>query len=743
GRRHPSNAPIQHRGVFVIFTSNLFRNYVNCFVKLLVYSFLFLIVAFDACANLGSSVLDFIGEYSYIITLEKSTDSGIDSIRILNNNNFFPNICNNYPTANDIRSSLFKEVSIDFTDAKNRSNIIKNRNVLHVFSFKPNQRIYSWKYDEEYMSTVECNTDTSLWLNHLFYPQQKILETYTFLGNLGSPVKYDHFFSNQLFEPFLFNNYNSLYAIKGLSQTHYNIKKPFTVLEYSTAGKRKVAEQVLKAIHTQNVNQYLNFGVIYNFYGTKGIYSHQETKNNSYSVFSSYVKGNFSLQGTFSNNIFKNEENGGIVADSLLLDEDIEPQVLPFNLSDVSGTRSEYRERHISTLASYTLVNIENKELEYEGIKKSYSPLLTMKMIVNGIRYTRTFIDLKPDTLFYDNLFINPSKTYDSVYCSTWDAGIVLELEQLKSYPGLPGFRVWVNSQHLSAYSYKPGDFVYSKEKTILTTNHIGIAAYSSSNYFSYKGAARFFIDGYKSDDKDLRAEVSISPWRKEGLPILSAKIYFQDITPDIFLQNYFSNHYYWNNSFKKEKWFWINGSLKSDLWRTEIGYNLMHVKNYIYFDTTALPNQAANLDVVSLYAQNTLKFWRLNFVNRIVWQSSSNREAVSLPKIIFFTSLFYEGELVKNALRAQIGLSAYYRTLFYADAYNVATGQFYNQREKELGNYPMVDLYANLKWKRAILYFKYEHVNQRYPHSEYFSALHYPINPRIFKFGVSWIFYD
>ena len=120
-----------------------------------------------------------------------------------------------------------------------------------------------------------------------------------------------------------------------------------------------------------------------------------------------------------------------------------------------------------------------------------------------------------------------------------------------------------------------------------------------------------------------------------------------------------------------------------------------------------------------------------------------SNTDALSLPAFSVFSSLYYEHDLVKNVLKGQFGVSGFFRTKFYADAYIPAIGQFVNQREKKIGDYPFADVFINLKWKRALLFFKYDHVNQGTPNNEYFTALHYPANRRVFKFGLSWIFYN
>jgi len=71
------------------------------------------------------------------------------------------------------------------------------------------------------------------------------------------------------------------------------------------------------------------------------------------------------------------------------------------------------------------------------------------------------------------------------------------------------------------------------------------------------------------------------------------------------------------------------------------------------------------------------------------------------------------------------------------------ATGLFYNQVEKKLGNYPYLDLFLNLKLKRTRFFLKLEHVHSGLLNANYFGALHYPMNARMFKFGLSWTFYD
>ncbi|MFR7965395.1 MAG: putative porin [Alistipes finegoldii] len=59
-------------------------------------------------------------------------------------------------------------------------------------------------------------------------------------------------------------------------------------------------------------------------------------------------------------------------------------------------------------------------------------------------------------------------------------------------------------------------------------------------------------------------------------------------------------------------------------------------------------------------------------------------------------------------------------------------------------GNYPYVDAFVMGKWKRMRIFLKYQHVNKGlFGNGEYFSAANYPLNPGMFKIGISWGFYD
>ena len=91
------------------------------------------------------------------------------------------------------------------------------------------------------------------------------------------------------------------------------------------------------------------------------------------------------------------------------------------------------------------------------------------------------------------------------------------------------------------------------------------------------------------------------------------------------------------------------------------------------------------------------------------------------------------------KVLDVQLGVDCDYYTKYKSVAYQPATMSFYNQNEVEIGNYPFMNAYINMKLSKARFYVMMSHVNQGlFGNNNYFSMPHYPLNPRKFQVGVS-----
>ena len=214
--------------------------------------------------------------------------------------------------------------------------------------------------------------------------------------------------------------------------------------------------------------------------------------------------------------------------------------------------------------------------------------------------------------------------------------------------------------------------------------------------------------------------------------------------TPNHYYEQYQGNHNQWENSFDKIHAYNLKGYYKNKRLRTEIGIAINNTKNYIYFDTAAMPRQYdGNLMVFTAWAKQVFRLGRFYFDQKVYYQIVNKDEVLPLPELALHSHNYYQNRFFKDALGFQIGLDLFYNTSFYANAYDPAIMQFYNQEIEKTGNYPKLDVFITLNIKRADLFIKYEHVSEYIGNRNYFSAYTYPINPAKLKFGIRWNFYD
>jgi hypothetical protein len=144
------------------------------------------------------------------------------------------------------------------------------------------------------------------------------------------------------------------------------------------------------------------------------------------------------------------------------------------------------------------------------------------------------------------------------------------------------------------------------------------------------------------------------------------------------------------------------------------------------------------------LYARKDFRVGGFHFDHRALVQISSDESVLPVPAFSAYLSYFFEFWVKRDVLRVQLGIDGRYNTSYHAPSYNPALSAFINQREVRVGNYPYLDAFLSAKWKRMRILLKYQHVNQGlFGNGEYFQVARYPLNPRMFKLGISWSFYD
>lgn len=123
--------------------------------------------------------------------------------------------------------------------------------------------------------------------------------------------------------------------------------------------------------------------------------------------------------------------------------------------------------------------------------------------------------------------------------------------------------------------------------------------------------------------------------------------------------------------------------------------------------------------------------------------QHSTDKVQLDVPIWASKNSIYADFTLFHRALRMQVGVDIRYYTAFAPDAYDPATGLFF-QQDTETGDYLWGDAFINLQVKRASIYVKAGHINALWESTpRYFLMPHYPGNRFGLFWGMTWNFFD
>ena len=205
----------------------------------------------------------------------------------------------------------------------------------------------------------------------------------------------------------------------------------------------------------------------------------------------------------------------------------------------------------------------------------------------------------------------------------------------------------------------------------------------------------------------------------------------------------YISQQRLWQTDFSKTIESRVSGRINwSD--KLVLQGNYFLVSNLIYWDTLAFPQQSDTVtNIGQLMMRLNLQFGSFHFDNAAVLQQSDN-SFLRFPSIATKHSLYFEGNLFKNALFGRVGIDIRYNTAYYFDNFQPATGQFYQQNNWQQTLIPIVDGFASFQVKSFRAFLKLENVNHLIDANQvYFTAPNFPMRDWTFRFGVSWYFAD
>ncbi len=602
---------------------------------------------------------------------------------------------------------------------------------------------FAWHIDT-YRNKVEfTDIDTLINRFELDYPYLRKGVGDAYQGNLGGATIPLNYFDRPQYRNFNFaQSYNTYFWFPD-KVNFYNVKKPFTHLSYFMAGQKKYNEESFWLTHAQNISPSSGFNIDYRSQGTRGIYNWQKGRAKDLSMAFSHTGKKYSIHAGYIFNTINNKENGGVQNDRDITDTIFElPENVPVRLQDA---RMVLKNNTYYVIQSY---GIPLRKLTDEDFSIADRSSVFFGHSFQYSRWSRKYTDTRSQSGdYYENWYVNPTSTYDSIFETLISNRLFIQLQPWDREGVIGVIDGGIGMDNHYYYQFRQGDYLTGKVKGIRKTGYYvyGSVDGKIKRYFDWGGNIQFHPFGYRSGDMSIGAKASISAFIKGNPITLTGKFSYDRRSPDYWSEEFYSNHYAWSNSFSKENETRIEATLNIPSWGLEAGAAQSVVKNKIYYDARSMPAQeTGNVSVSGLYARKDFRLGGFHLNHRVLLQWSTSQEVIPVPLASAFLSYYFEFDVVKSVLRLQVGLDGRYNTPYYAFGYNPALSQFYNQREKEIGGYPMVDVFVNAKWKRMRILLKLEHLNDNlFGDRNYFTLLHYPQNKRVLKLGFSWSFYD
>lgn len=635
-----------------------------------------------------------------------------------------------------------------------------------------------WKIDRQFGNMTEVPVDT---LQHDF---QNTNDTggptghYTYLGNLGSPRISHVFFERKDPEQFFFLDPYDFTVVEPEDVVYTNTKSPFTNLTYYKQGGSSDGEERFKAYFAVNANKRLGFGFNIDYVYGRGKYMNQSTALFNGNLFAYYLGDKYNMHFSFINDNLKVAENGGIADDRYVtrpLDMAEGGKVyandeIPTNLSQVWNHNTGYHAflTHRYNVGFYRENPDAKDTVNTEIFVPVTSFLHTVKVDINRRKYI-SYDEAQNQQYFQNNYLTDVQRDETEQLAVKNTIGISLR----------EGFNKWAKAGLTAFMSHEYRRFTMTdtlartpgqRIPTDYVENTISVGGQlikEQGQTLHYNVMGEIALVGEDAGQFQIQGKGDLNFRLFSDTVRLEANAYIKNLNPIFYYRHFHSKHYWWdNNDLSKIMRTRIEGKLSVDRWKTQLKAGVENIKNYTYLDNTsvkytetssgkevttykndvAVKQNSGNIQVFSAALRQDFKLGIFHLDNEITYQKSSNQDVLPLPELTLYHNLYIKFGLAKKVLQIEMGADVRYFTQYYAPDYAPAIGQFYLQNKEtryKLGGYPLLNGYINLHLKRTRIFIAMYNLIQGQGEKSYFLAPHYPLNPRLLKFGLSWNFFD
>ena len=658
------------------------------------------------------------------------------------------------------------------------------------------KRIITWNHERHFQDLELQYFDTTYNYHFNDYPFMKKDVDATYLGVIGSPVQTFDWFKRDADQEdnVIFYSPYRCYAYSPETLPMYNTKTPYTELAYwgTLFSNQEKEESNIKIMTTQNITPELNLHLEYHRFGGNGLLRREDTDNRTAVIGTNYLGKKYMMHAGYIYNRVKRSENGGLIDPYWIRDTTVDSREIDVHLRDAANvikkhtvfldqslriplgrkkgqlSKKELKARAMhkdsvmasgDSLAIEALLEEEKMELEKQAAADTLVKDMTSAFIGHSSEFSsfsKSYTDqiaMNDSTgrrFYNDNFFLHPTTSADSMRVMRLDNRFFIRLQPWKSDGIVSKIDVGVGDKLLNYYNFRPDGYLVRSKNMVLNSAYLYAGVRGQyKNYFNWDAQGDWTFAGYEANDFSIGANIvaNLFPFRRHRKAPLTLEAHFETKLrePDWYQQHFLSNHFRWDNDFRKISTTKIQADLKIPHWKLYASFAYGLLGNYIFYDQQSLPQQLDNpISVMTATLRKDFAVWKLHFDHQAIFQLSSNKDALPLPMLGLNLRYYFQFDVVKNVMQMQIGANALYNTKWYAPSYNPVAGVFHNQQITKYGNTPYLDLFVNVQWKRACIFIKVQNINMGWPmkSTDYFSAHGYIRPQRTVKFGIFWPFY-
>ena len=392
-------------------------------------------------------------------------------------------------------------------------------------------------------------------------------------------------------------------------------------------------------------------------------------------------------------------------------------------------------------------------------LKDEYVPVTSFIHTLDLNNYRRIYEAYQtPDNYYLNDYRVAEKLAGDSIYDKTthWSLRNTFAISLLE------GFNKWAKAGLKVFGTHELRHFTLPDSTAMRSWNEHAVSvgaqlAKTQGKTLHYNVTGEFGVVGVNAGEIHVDGGVDVNfPLFKDTVTLAASGFYHHE-KPSFYYRHYQARHAWWDNDdLSMTDHFRAQGVLRYQKTRTSLRVAFDEIRNYTYFATSynvtddgrfanavRVSQAGSPISVFTADLKQDFTFGPLNWESVVTVQKSTDDDALPLPLLNAYTNLYLKFKIA-HVLKCDFGADVRYFTKYKAPDYVPSLGQYAVQageRKTEVGNYPLINVYANFHLKHTRFFVMMSHVNDG--SGNYFFTPHYPLNGRVFRFGVSWNFFN